>query len=104
MQSTILRKTTICAGGCIIFTDNLLYNVGVRRYKLLYVACRDGYSSSNIVLRPAAKQAKWSGRKFVRTDVVIRDFSGSCARNGMSVRQNTHLITADRIVYTRGSR
>lgn len=34
------------------------------------MACRDGYSSSNTCLRPAAKQAKWSSRKFVRGEVV----------------------------------
>ena len=38
------------------------------------MACRDGYSSSNIIFQPAAKHAKWSSRKLMRGEVVIRDF------------------------------
>ena len=40
------------------------------------MACRDGYSRSNIILQPAANQAKWSSRKSVRFGVGIRDFLG----------------------------
>ena len=39
-----------------------------------YMAFRDGYSSSNIIFRPPAKQAEWSSRNFVRTEVVNHDF------------------------------
>ena len=35
--------------------------------------CRDGCSSSNIVLQPLAKQANWSSRNSVRLRVVIYD-------------------------------
>ena len=40
------------------------------------LARRDGCSSDNIILQPAANQAKWSSRRFMRGGVVIRDFLG----------------------------
>ena len=38
------------------------------------MACRDSYFSSNTIPQPAAKQAKWSSRKTLRGEMVIRDF------------------------------
>ena len=56
-------------------------------------------SKTILFYRSAANQAKWSSRKSVRGGVVI---SGSQARISMSVRQNTHLNTADRMIHTVG--
>ena len=46
----------------------------VRLQAATYVACRDGYSRSNIVHQPAANQVKWSSCKSARGGVVIRDY------------------------------
>ena len=58
----------------------MLPMVGLRRglhgVRYKEMACRDGYSSSNTILQPAANHAKRSNRKTVRGVVVMCDFLG----------------------------
>ena len=56
------------------------------------------------ILFSSRRQIKPNGRaeNLYAPRWLVKIFAGSCRRNVMNVHQTTHLITADRIVYTRG--
>ena len=56
------------------------------------VACRDGYSKSNIILQSAANWPTPASRKFVRGWVVIRDYLGLW-RTDLDERPSEHVST-----------